>query len=131
MVTQGYTGRPSDAGQGLRPWIPALVWMVVIVAASSLPAGETRWLDLDGLDRFLHAGFYALLAVLVARGFAAGGSEEAAIAAGTIIATLAFGGLMEWVQGFVERSPDVLDWAADAAGVAIALVARTAWRNLS
>jgi hypothetical protein len=100
--------------------------MAVIVIATSVSAPAPGWFDLGGLDRFLHAGFYAVLAALVARAFGRSGAGEAAGAAATLIVTLAFGGLMEWVQGLVERSPDVLDWAADAAGAGVALGVRAA-----
>jgi VanZ family protein len=92
-----------------------------------MPLGGLPRLDMSGLDRVLHAAFYAMLAVLVARAVAAYDSGETAAAALTLVGTLAFGALMEWVQGFVERTPDFIDWAADAGGVIVALAARAAW----
>jgi len=128
MVTEGYT-RGADA-PGFKPWIPVALWTGVIAIASCLPAGSLEWFEPSGPDRLLHAVFYAPLAALTARAIAACGHAEDAVAAGTLVATLAFGAFMEWAQGFVERRPDVMDLVADAAGVLVALTLRAAWLKL-
>ena len=100
------------------------VWSVTIVALSFLPASSFPRFDLAGLDRVLHALSYAVLTALVIRALATYDAGEPAIAAGALVGALAFGGLMEWIQGFVGRTPDFLDWAADGAGAGVVLALR-------
>jgi VanZ family protein len=112
------------------PWIPVAVWSVAIVALSFLPPSSLPRFELAGLDRALHAVFYAVLAALVIRALATYDAGEPAIAAGALVGTLTFGGLMEWIQGFVGRTPDLIDWAADGAGTLVVLALRAGWTQL-
>ena len=129
-MTDAYTRAPATAISGSRLWIAVVAWSVTIAVLSCLPVAELPRLEVSGLDRAFHAAFYAVLAVLMARALAASWPGETAVAAGTLVGALAFGGLMEWIQGLVGRSPDVVDWAADAGGIMAGLAGRWAWSNL-
>ena len=100
----------------LLAWLPAVAWAGVIFALSSRP--RLPGPELPGFDKVAHFGAYALLGWLLA--FAAERSRlplAVAVALG-----LLYGASDEIHQMFVPgRSPDVLDWFADAAGVAAAI----------
>jgi VanZ family protein len=129
-MTDAYTRAPTTRASGGRPWIAVVVWSATIMVFSCLPVADLPRLEMSGLDRVFHAAFYAVLAMLVARALATSWPDGTAVAAGTLVGSLAFGGLMEVLQGFVGRSPDVVDWAADAGGIMAALALRWAWFNL-
>jgi VanZ family protein len=130
-MSEGYTraAKAAERPGGWRPWLPALVWSGAILVLSCLPPGRIPDFGPEGMDRVLHAAFYAVLAVLTARAASASGKHESAVVAGTMVAALTFGGLMEWVQGFVGRTPDLIDGAADGIGAAVGLAAIAARRR--
>ena len=102
----------------LLPWLPAAAWAAVIFGLSSRPTLPGP--ELPGVDKVAHFGAYALLAWLLA--FAAGRSRLPIALA--VVLGLLYGATDEIHQSFVPgRSPDVLDWFADAAGVAAATFA--------
>lgn len=96
-------------------WLPAMAWAWVIFHLSSQPTVPAP--SIPGLDKALHFGAYAVLGWLLA--FAADRSRlplAVAVALG-----LLYGVTDEIHQMYVPgRSPDLLDWVADAAGVAAA-----------
>ena len=109
----------------LLPWLPAAAWAATIFWLSSrptLPLGP----EIPHLDKAAHFCAYALLGALLA--FAVDRSRlpvSAAVALG-----LLYGASDELHQMYVPgRAPDVLDWAADAAGVAAACFLYTRWRS--
>ena len=129
-MTDAYTRAPTRAASRTGPWIAAVAWSVTIAVLSCLPVVDLPRLEVSAVDRWLHAAVYAVLAILVARALASSGTSETAIAAGTLVGTMAFGGLMEWVQGFVGRSPDIVDWAADGGAILAVLFVRWARSGL-
>ncbi len=97
-----------------------LGWLAVL--ASTLTPGIEE-LPLDLSDKAWHVIGFGLMTAAAA-GFAHDRARLLAWAA----FTLAMGGLIEWAQGFVPgRSPDPLDLAADALGVALGLGLALAW----
>ena len=108
----------------LLAWLPAVAWALVIwnlSARSRLPGP-----DGPGLDKVAHFGAYAVLGALLS--FAAERSRLPVLAAAAI--GVLYGASDEFHQMYVPgRSPDVLDWAADAAGVATACFLYTRWRS--
>ena len=99
----------------LLAWIPAVAWAAVIFALSSRP--RLPGPGLPGFDKAAHFAAYALLAWLLA--FATERSRLPVAVA--VVLALLYGAADEVHQAFVPgRSPDVLDWFADAAGVAAA-----------
>jgi VanZ family protein len=107
------------------PWLPAAAWAGVIFFLSSRPTlpVEPR---IPHFDKIAHFGAYAVLGALLA--FAAARSR-APLAVAVALGVL-YGASDEIHQMFVPgRSPDVLDWAADAAGVLTACLLYTRWRS--
>jgi len=107
----------------LRAWLPAAAWAVTIFwlsSRSTIPGPK-----IPHLDKAAHFGAYAVLGALLA--FAADRSRwplAVAVALGVL-----YGASDEIHQMYVPgRSPDVLDWAADAAGVAAGCFLYTRWR---
>jgi VanZ family protein len=110
-------------------WGPVVLHMALIFTASSssdpgAPAGVS--------DKVLHFAVFALLGLLVARAVAGGLFTCLALtqAIAAFVVTVLYGVSDEVHQAFVpNRSPDVLDVAADAAGAAVgvAVVAALGW----
>lgn len=101
----------------LRDWVFVFAVMTGIGVLSLVPSGggATVWTD---FDKIIHAGLYGLLGFVSARaGDRRPGRRVAVGVLGFAIATV-FGGVMEWLQSFVEREPSWGDLAADAAGAA-------------
>ena len=99
----------------LLAWVPAAAWAGVIFALSSRP--KLPGPDMPGFDKVSHFGAYALLGWLLA--FAAERSRLPVVVA--LVLGVLYGATDELHQAYVPgRSPDVLDWFADAAGVAAA-----------
>ena len=103
----------------LRRWAPVATWVVAILAVSSIPG---RHLDLrEGTDKIGHVVEYLILGVLLARALGARVANRLLVAAW--VGVLVFGALDELHQAFIPgRTPDVMDWAADAAGAAAGLL---------
>lgn len=108
----------------LLAWLPAVAWAAVIFALSSRPrllAGP----EVPGLDKAAHFGAYAILGWLLAR---AADRSALPLVVGVLLGLL-YGASDEVHQMYVPgRSPDVLDWFADAAGVAAATFVYTRLR---
>ncbi|HEX6911575.1 MAG TPA: VanZ family protein, partial [Longimicrobium sp.] len=106
------------------PWLPAAAWAATIYWLSSrptLPGPEVPY-----FDKVAHFGAYAVLGALLA--FAADRSRVPLAVA--VVLGLLYGASDEIHQVYVPgRSPDVLDWAADAAGVAAACFLYFRWRS--
>ena len=112
--------------RAVRAWWPALAWMLLIYGASSverpppLPGGLS--------DGAAHAGIYAVLSMLVLRGFVLSGRGRLTVAAAAAAAavTIGYGLTDEWHQSFVQgRTADARDLAADAVGAVAGI--GTAW----
>jgi VanZ family protein len=107
------------------PWLPAVAWAGVIFYLSSRPTlpVEPRF---PHFDKAAHFGAYAVLGALLAFG----ADRTRVPLAVAIVLGVAYGASDEVHQMFVPgRSPDVLDWAADAAGVLAACLLYTRWRS--
>ena len=96
-------------------WLPAAAWAAVIFWLSSQPVLPGP--EIPYFDKAAHFGAFALLGALLC--FAADRSRLPLAAA--FVIGLLYGVTDEIHQMYVPgRSPDVLDWFADAAGVAAA-----------
>jgi VanZ family protein len=107
----------------LLAWLPAVAWAAVIFNLSSqsrLPGP-----DAPGFDKVAHFGAYALLGWLLVR---AADRSLLPLALGAVLGVL-YGAADEIHQMYVPgRSPDVMDWVADAAGVIAATFVYTRLR---
>lgn len=93
-------------------WAPALLWAALIFALSSRPSLP---LPGSGLDKLAHFGTYAVLGLFLGRG----GAASSVPVVGIVLLGWLYGASDEVHQHFVPgRSPELLDWVADALGVA-------------
>jgi VanZ family protein len=106
------------------PWLPAAAWAATIYWLSSRPTVPAP--EIPNVDKLAHFGAYAVLGALLAFAAARAGVP---VAVAVLIGVL-YGVSDEIHQMYVPgRSPDVLDWAADAAGVITACYLYTRWRS--
>jgi VanZ family protein len=103
--------------------LPALLWALTIVAASSIPASSFPDSEIFRWDKAIHLCVYAILTLFVYRAFVLQ-NRYPFIARNAILLTLAaviaFGFSDEAHQYFVPgRSSDIKDVAADAAGALV------------
>lgn len=106
------------------PWLPAAAWAATIYWLSSRPTVPAP--AIPNVDKLAHFGAYAVLGALLAfASFRTGAPVAVAVLIGVL-----YGASDEIHQMYVPgRSPDVLDWAADAAGVITACFLYTRWRS--
>lgn len=111
----------------LKYTIWAWLWSAVLLTVCLLPGHSLPEDPVAHADKIFHAGAFALLALLLARGL----EKQTAFArfgrhavVGAFVFSSAFGALIELLQEAVavNRSADVLDWAADTAGALAGLV---------
>ncbi|MCO6437439.1 MAG: VanZ family protein [Phycisphaerae bacterium] len=97
-------------------WLLIFVLTHTPLAPGTVP---TTWL----FDKPIHAAMYAGLAFLLVRflaGTRRGYSVRTYFTCFLIVAV--YGVFDEWSQGFVDRTPSVLDWLADLAGAILGLL---------
>lgn len=110
-------------------WLPVTILMAAIyygATAPDVPAPVGHWFS----DTVLHAGAYAVMALLTLRATAKG--RWAGVTRGTMIAafviSMLHGVSVEWIQMYVPtRFAEWRDVRNDAAGTAIGLGAAWAW----
>lgn len=108
----------------LLSWLPAAAWAATLFWLSSRPTLPGP--EIPYFDKVAHFGAYALLGALLAWG----ADRSRAPLAVAVVLGLLYGASDEIHQMYVPgRSPDALDWAADAAGVATACFLYTRWRS--
>ena len=101
-------------------WAAVLAWMLAIVALSALPIEGPGWIRVPlGIDKWMHAAFYGLLAVLGAVAWSATGAGSAVAAVRGAALASSYGAVVEWIQSFLPRTPSVADWVADLVGAVI------------
>lgn len=100
-------------------WVPPIVWMLVIFAASSMPGSS---IPPNQLAVVGHVAEYSILALLLYRAMRRWTDPTVAILA-AVLGSSAYGLTDEIHQVFVSgRSPDGWDWVTDT-GAAIAAMA--------
>jgi VanZ family protein len=78
----------------------------------------------EGFDKLVHAGAYALLALLLCAAASNFWRFGVRVAIGVVLAVALYGAADELTQGLVEhRSPDAWDWVADLAGAVAGVAA--------
>ncbi len=105
-----------------------IIWIVVIAILTLSPARsvpDVPFWNIPYFDKIVHAGIFAPLAFLMARGLFKHYKPNAK--AGnffyiTFIFSVLYGGLIEYLQNFIPgRSSEMLDLAANTIGVLIGL----------
>lgn len=101
---------------GTRRQSAAIAWAVAIVAVCSIPGTDLPELDIQFLDKAAHFAMFAVLAWLWlgVLTMSPASNYVAVVVVGSI-----FGGLTEIYQGILpwERTPDILDVAANTLGL--------------
>jgi VanZ family protein len=109
-------------------WLPVLVYCLAIFVQSSFPATE-HIPEFDFSDKLLHTGAYAVLGMLLYRAFHAMRKRPSTLSLIllSIFLTALYGASDEVHQYFVpSRSAELLDFAADAVGGIIGVMAAAA-----
>ena len=110
----------------------AWLWSAALLTVCLLPGSSLPEDPVAHADKIFHAGAFALLALLLARGL---GKQTAfvwprrhAVACAIVFAS-AFGALIELLQETVavNRSADLMDWAADTAGALAGVACYSLW----
>ena len=105
-----------------------MLWALVILVLCGMPGRDIphiSFLEMLSFDKFVHAGIFFVLFVLMVRGFLLQTKFQLLNTRAKVIALtigVAYGGLLEILQGLVfeERSADVYDFAANSIGCLIA-----------
>jgi VanZ family protein len=105
----------------------AITWFATISVLFFLPGSAFQtdhWMARIWLDKWIHLGFFAVLVWLWARGLGISGRKSMT---GLAIAAVLYGLIVEVIQHqfVVNRSFDLFDLVADAAGIGVgAIMAR-------
>lgn len=100
-------------------WLLVAAWMAAVAVVSLAPVRGPEVEVLFGLDKWAHAGFYAVLGWLAARAARrSGASRSAGWVIALAIATL-YGAGMEWLQDHAGRERSLADGVADVVGAVI------------
>lgn len=107
----------------------AMLWALIILILCGIPGRDIphiSFLELLSFDKFVHAGIFFILILLVIRGFLlqtnfSNLQHHAKFIA--FIICIIYGGSLEIMQGtlFVERSADVFDFIANSVGCLVGL----------
>lgn len=100
-------------------WVWIAYWAIMFLLTHAPRAPRTSP-GIPHFDKLVHAAMFCVLAVLA--GAALNLRQRAdsfRVGARWAIVFALYGALDEWSQRFVHRDPDVLDWLADVAGIAL------------
>lgn len=113
-----------------KPLLPAIGWAIVILILCGIPGRDIphiSFLELLSFDKWVHAGIFFILVILLVRGFrlqqrAAYFRRQAPFMAAGL--AIPYGGLLEIMQGtfFSERSADFYDFIANSFGCFMAIL---------
>ena len=101
--------------------LTALYWLALF-SGTHIPAPKLPPIRIN--DKTIHFVGYGLLAAAIMVSLKASGRLKPASGITVLAILLAYGAVDEWTQAlpFINRSCDLLDWHADAAGAATAVV---------
>ena len=119
----------------IRKFLPGIAWFFIVLFLICLPGDDLpepdSWMKTIMLEKWVHAGMFGLLGLLfmwpVGRS-ALGRKEKQQIFIRIAMAVCVWGIATEFIQKFfvAGRTFDIMDWAADTAGVIAAfIIART------
>ena len=113
-----------------RKFVPAIIWFLIVMVLLFTPGSDLpkvdNWFNIPFFDKYVHVGIFAVLAFLFMYPFIKSDISPKSKRQYFIRIALAasvWGLTSEFIQlFFVEgRSFDLLDWAADSVGAALAL----------
>ena len=109
-------------------WYP-IVWFLVILVLCATPGKDIphiSFLELLAFDKWVHAGIFFILVLLMIRGFRLQleGWFFSNAMFFTLVVSIAYGGILELLQGavFEDRSADVYDFIANSFGAIVGVV---------
>ena len=114
----------------LRKFVPAIVWFLIVMVLLFTPGSDLpkvdNWFNIPFFDKYVHVGIFTVLAFLFMYPFIKSDISQKNKRQYYIRIALAasvWGLTSEYIQlFFIEgRSFDLLDWAADSVGAALAL----------
>lgn len=99
-----------------RRWLPPLIWAAIIIVLTTIPVPQS--VSVPGGDKTAHLVMYGVLGFLSMRAAWRAQAPSRSILL-VILAIAAFGAFNEIYQGWVGRTPDLLDWFADIVGASL------------
>jgi len=115
----------------LKRFLPGIAWFILVMVLVCLPGDDLpkadSWMEWVMFDKWVHIGLFSILAFLFMLPFARSNfSRREKIFAFIRISLAAsiWGLAIEFIQKFYipGRSFDLLDWAADSVGAALAFI---------
>jgi len=107
----------------MKYFLPAIIWFIFIFAACAMPGKDIphiSFLEILAFDKWVHAGIFFVLVLLLMRGMKLNYIRAAHITAVIFALAIAipYGGILEIMQGafFEDRSADWLDFTANSFG---------------
>ena len=102
-------------------WGVTIAYWLTLFTATHIPPRELPPVHNDKLIHFIG---YGLLAGALMVSLKASGRLRSTSAVTVLAIVMCYGAIDEWTQAlpFINRSCDILDWHADAAGAAVAVV---------
>lgn len=106
----------------LKPFIPTLIWLIIIVVLSGYPGRNLPKAPFDEFDKLVHLAIYALLSFLSVLGFSK--QPNSSLLSNklqnffSISFSIVMGGLIELLQEyvFINRYGDWYDFIANSLG---------------
>jgi len=109
----------------IRPFIPALIWLIIIIVLSGYPGKNLPKAPFDEFDKLVHLIIYAILSFLSIMGFSKQ-SKSFLLSKNlqyfsSILFSVFAGGVIELLQQyvFINRYGDWLDFIANSIGSVI------------
>lgn len=103
-------------------WLPVGAYLVLIFGLSSIPHLDPPEV-VNNSDKIAHFSEYAILGLLLFRALSAGGRSRTRAGWMTVLIGALVAALDELYQGTVGRDRSAGDWAADTAGLTVAVLA--------
>ncbi len=111
----------------------AILWALLILILCGIPGKDIphiSFLELLSFDKFVHAGIFLVLILLLSRGFLIQEKYQIIKKKAKIVSFIIcviYGGLLEVMQGtlFSERSADIYDFIANSFGCVLGLITYT------
>lgn len=119
----------------MKYFLPAIVWFILIFIACAMPGKDIphiSFLEMLAFDKWVHAGIFFVLVVLLMRGMKFAYIRVTHITAVLFALAIAipYGGLLEIMQGtfFQDRAADLYDFIANSFGAVCGVIL---YRNLA
>jgi len=112
----------------LKPFLPALIWLIIIMVLSGYPGKNLPKAPFDEFDKLVHVAIYALLSFLSVLGFSKqSNSSLLSIKLQNFFSisfSIVMGGLIELLQEyvFINRYGDWYDFFANSLGAILGVV---------